>query len=191
MGKISDKFLSMLRLDPDDDYDDEDYFDEPDEEEQLYTKRSTSRSRKFIDDDEDDIAPTREPARENVRTVSSSSRSMLNNTRGKVVPMRKGRNAGNNMEVCIIRPTTMNDCPDVTDTLLSGRAVILNLEGLPTDTAQRIIDFTSGSCFAINGNLQKITSYIFIITPESVEISGDFQEMLGSGMDVTGKTSGF
>ena len=173
MGKISDKFLSMLRLDPDDDYDDEDYFDEPDEEEQLYTKRSTSRSRKFIDDDEDDIAPTREPARENVRTVSSSSRSMLN------------------MEVCIIRPTTMNDCPDVTDTLLSGRAVILNLEGLPTDTAQRIIDFTSGSCYAINGNLQKITSYIFIITPESVEISGDFQEMLGSGMDVTGKTSGF
>lgn len=193
MGKISDKFLSMLRLDPDDDYDDEDYFDEPDEEEEpIYTKRSTSRSKKFIDEEED-MMSGRETARENVRTVSSPSRTApASSVRSKVVPMRgKGRNVSSNMEVCVIRPTNMNDCPDVTDTLLSGRAVILNLEGLQTDTAQRIIDFTSGSCYAINGNLQKITSYIFIITPESVEISGDFQEMLGSGVDVTGKTSAF
>ena len=45
--------------------------------------------------------------------------------------------------------------------------------------AQRIIDFTSGSCYAINGNLQKISNYIFIITPQSVEISGDFQDIFG------------
>ena len=77
-----------------------------------------------------------------------------------------------------------NSNKEITDTLLSGRSVILNLEGLHVDIAQRIIDFTSGSCYSINGNLQKISSYIFIITPESVEISGDFQELLGSGFDV-------
>ncbi len=46
------------------------------------------------------------------------------------------------------------------------------------EIAQRIIDFSSGSCFAINGNLQKISNYIFIITPANVEISGDFQNLL-------------
>jgi cell division inhibitor SepF len=52
------------------------------------------------------------------------------------------------------------------------------------DIAQRIIDFTSGSTFAISGNLQKISHYIFIITPASVDISGDFQEIINSGFDV-------
>ena len=55
---------------------------------------------------------------------------------------------------------------------------LLNLEGLDVDIAQRIIDFTSGSTYAISGNLQKISRYIFIITPASVDISGDFQSML-------------
>ena len=59
----------------------------------------------------------------------------------------------------------------------------LNEDGVPTgidvELAQRIIDFTSGSCFAISGNLQKISHYIFIITPASVDISGDFQDIFG------------
>ena len=49
------------------------------------------------------------------------------------------------------------------------------------EIAQRIIDFTSGSTFAISGNLQKISNYIFIITPQSVEISGDFPDVFGGG----------
>ena len=53
-----------------------------------------------------------------------------------------------------------------------------NLEGLDLEVAQRIIDFTSGATFAINGNLQKISNYIFIITPASVDISGDFLSLV-------------
>jgi len=100
----------------------------------------------------------------------------------KVVPINN--RSARNMEVCVIKPSTVEDSREVTDTLLSGRAVVLNLEGIHVDVAQRIIDFTSGSCYAINGNLQKISNYIFIITPESVEISGDFQDLLSGGFDV-------
>ena len=56
--------------------------------------------------------------------------------------------------------------------------------GLDLDIAQRIIDFASGSCYAINGNLQKISNYIFIITPSGVDVSGDFQEILSGAFDV-------
>ena len=66
-------------------------------------------------------------------------------------------------------------------------AVILNLEGLDLEVAQRIIDFTSGATYAISGNLQKISNYIFIATPQSVELSGDFQDLLSGGnIDVSG-----
>ena len=67
-----------------------------------------------------------------------------------------------------------------TETLLMNRTVVLNVEGLDVEIAQRIIDFTSGSCFAISGNLQKISNYIFIITPSTVDISGDFQDIMDS-----------
>ena len=87
---------------------------------------------------------------------------------------------------CVIKPTSIEDAREITETLLANRTVVLNLEGLDVDIAQRIIDFTSGSCFAISGNLQKISQYIFIITPASVDISGDFQEIFSGSVDVQG-----
>ena len=84
------------------------------------------------------------------------------------------------MEVCVIKPTSVEDAREITETLLNGRTVVLNVEGLDVEIAQRIIDFTSGSTFAISGNLQKISNYIFIITPASVDISGDFLSLVDS-----------
>lgn len=87
----------------------------------------------------------------------------------------------------MVKPTSIEDAREICDYLLAGKAVVLNMEGIHTEIAQRIIDFTSGSTYSISGNLQKISSYIFIATPESVELSGDFQEMIGNGaLDVSG-----
>ena len=105
-------------------------------------------------------------------------------TTPKVTPMRQTKKTGPGMEVCVIKPTSIEDAREITETLLANRTVVLNLEGLDVDIAQRIIDFTSGSCFAISGNLQKISHYIFIITPAVVDISGDFQEILSGSFDV-------
>ena len=131
-----------------------------DDEYDDYKKKFGKRENKSEDDDED-VKP---------KPIA------------KVTPMRPKRSsipAG--MEVCVIKPTTFEDAREITETLLANRTVVLNLEGLDVDIAQRIIDFTSGSCFAISGNLQKISHYIFIITPRSVDISGDFQELLNGG----------
>ena len=54
-------------------------------------------------------------------------------------------------------------------------------EGIHMEVAQRIIDFASGATYSMNGNLQKISNYIFIATPETVELSGDFPELLADG----------
>lgn len=104
----------------------------------------------------------------------------------KVAPIgRTKRMQGTNgMEVCVIKPTSVEDGREITETLLANRTVVLNLEGIDVDVAQRIIDFASGSTFAIGGNLQKISHYIFILTPASVDISGDFQDILSGSFDV-------
>ena len=170
MGAL-DKFLNYMKLNDEegeDSYYDDDYFDEEDEPlDNTPKKKTTSVKEKDISEQTDDKAVKR--------------------TLPKVTPMRQSKKIGENgMEVCVIKPASVEDAREITETLLAGRTVVLNLEGLDVDIAQRIIDFTSGSCFAISGNLQKISHYIFIITPASVDISGDFQEILNgsSSFDV-------
>lgn len=177
MSKFSDKFLNLLKLNDDEEYDDYDDYDEYDDYDNEPKKSSRKLKKEENFDDTDSSSETFEEA----VLKPSKAHKVVSRNNGKVVPMRTGRS---NMEVCVIKPANVEDAREITDTLLSGRSVILNLEGLHVDIAQRIIDFTSGSCYSINGNLQKVSSYIFIITPESVEISGDFQELLGSGFDV-------
>lgn len=166
MGAI-DKLLNMMKLndDYDDDYEDDFYNDDYEEPK---PKRKAFAPKEREDDYYDDDYKAPKP-------VKSS----------KVTPMRQpAKRAGSGMEVVVIKPNSVEDAREITETLLSNRAVVLNLEGLDMELAQRIIDFTSGSTFAIDGNLQKISNYIFIITPPSVDISGDFQDILSGAIDL-------
>ncbi len=158
---VMDKFLNYMKLNDDDDFYDDDYYDEEPAEEKIKRQPVTNENAGA----EEDNKPIK-------KTVP------------KVTPMRQTKKTGNGMEVCVIKPTSIEDAREITETLLANRTVVLNLEGLDVDIAQRIIDFTSGSCFAISGNLQKISHYIFIITPAIVDISGDFQEILSGSFDV-------
>ena len=147
---VMDKFLNYMKLN---DEEDEGFYDDD-----------------YLDDEEE-VEPVKKfsPAksRQQAQEVTPIHRTVT-----KKMP-------GTGMEVCVIKPTSVEDAREITETLLANRTVVLNLEGLDVDIAQRIIDFTSGSCFAISGNLQKISHYIFIITPASVDISGDFQDIFG------------
>lgn len=160
MGLL-DKMLGAMKYDDEDEYDDEYYDDEYDDKASSRTVNKRAVKAQTLDDDDDKgKAPARTP--------------------------RNGRNRmmSNGMEVCVIKPTSVEDAREITDTLLDNHTVLLNMEGLDVDMAQRIIDFTSGSTYAIGGNLQKISHYIFILTPKNVDVSGDFQEILSGAFDV-------
>ncbi|MBQ7588788.1 MAG: cell division protein SepF [Lachnospiraceae bacterium] len=164
-----DNLLKSMKYN-DEDFDDE-YFDDEDEyDDQSIAQRRSMKSATVEDEDD-----SRSYGRASNKVTSIGGRT----SQGKNV-----RPAGNVNEVCVIKPTNVNDSREITDTLLSNRTVVLNVEGLDMDVAQRIIDFTSGSTYAVGGNLQKISHYIFIITPRNVDISGDFQEILSGAFDV-------
>lgn len=176
---VLDKFLDIMKLSDDDDYEDDDFFDDDyddDYEDEKPKKGIFSRLMKSDDDYDDD---------DYIEERSSSKRSNSTAVSNKVTPMRPSNRRANNvsMEVCVIKPASVDDSREICETLLSGRTVILNLEGLDLEIAQRIIDFTSGATFAISGNLQKISNYIFLVTPTNVDISGDLQDLLNTSLD--------
>lgn len=167
MSTIGDKIKNIFTVDYDDDYED-DYYDdyEDDELEEKPTHKKKERT-----------VAKEEPAPKATRATSSFSQSRTSRTsrNGKVVPMRSS-----DMEVCVIKPTYYESTRDIIDTLLEGKAVVLNLEGMKLDLAQRIVDSVSGGCYALHGNLQKISGYIYLVTPSSVDITGDFQDLVSS-----------
>lgn len=184
---LKDKFLSAFsggNDDYDEDFDedvlydddliDDDHEDEPESRGGLFKKKAASQP-------ED-----REPRENGSRSMNPFS------SRGSKAPAparsAAPRSSSAN-EVCIFKPSSIEDSREITETLLQGKAVVINFEGLHVEISQRIIDFISGSCYALDGNLQKISNYIFIATPNSVDISGDFQNLFASddgSFDITG-----
>lgn len=159
---IIDSILNTMNLNDDDDYDydEDDMYDEDDDDQ---PKKGIFRRNKkaAVPDDEPEYMPKGRP-----RAADN------------VVPFRTSTRGG--MEVCMVKPNSIGDAREIADILLDGRAVVINMEGIPTEIAQKIIDFTSGACYAKNGNLQKISNFIFIATPPTIELSGDFEDLMGS-----------
>lgn len=193
---VLDKFLDAIRLN--DDFDDDDEFFDDEDLEALDEEKPKHRFFKKLDDDYDDdddeeyVKPERKDAApKQTKAPKQTAKQAAPSTSNKITPMRK-RNSGNGtMEVCVIKPSSMEDTREIADTLIDRCTVVLNLEGIDVDVAQRIIDFSSGACYSIAGSLQKISSYIFILTPANVEISGDFQEILSGAFDVPSVRTNF
>ena len=132
LGKLMDTMRLSSEDDEDDYYLDDDFEDEAPKK-GLFSKRNNTE-------------PEDEPE-------GQEKPKFLGRSNPKVVPMRRS------MEVTMIKPTSMDDSRDICDYLLSGKAVVLNMEGIHMETAQRIIDFTSGATYSMNGNLQKISKF--------------------------------
>ena len=172
---IFDKVLDVMRLNEEDDEYYDEYEDEYEEEEEAPARKHFFFKKTGTDDVVQESVPvTSGGARSRVSSRPSSSGSASSN----ITPMR-GHRSAKAMEVCVIKPTSFEDSREISETLLANRMVILNMEGMDTGTAQRIIDFVSGSCYALDGDLQQISNCIFLVTPHSVGVSGDLQELQG------------
>ena len=86
--------------------------------------------------------------------------------------------SSNQFKVVIMQPETFDDAQDICDHLKCKKPIVINLEGLEKEGAQRIIDFLSGSVYALDGNIQKVSAGIFVIAPNNVDIMGDFKDEL-------------
>ena len=157
----------------DDDWDDSDGYAAEESLEQSYrerpnVRRLTPRRRGHEFDDwtesqADEPAP-RAPAR------SSRVREMR--------PQIEAVPNPSSVRVHLVLPRSFNDAQQIADKFKQGIPVILNLQGADAELSKRLIDFTSGLTYALNGGMQRVADKVFLLTPRNVEVSAEQRAQL-------------
>ena len=153
MGSAVDKFMNFMKLDNKDE-ENEDYGFGYDE----------ISSSDYQPSDNDDNEKPRKASRGMFKTQDTR---------------RKNMGAGFNAGVSMRFPKELNDAAEVVDDLKAMNSVVLNLQGLDSSIAQSIYDFLCGACYALGCRMEKVSDYVYVITPESVTLSGDLLSAQG------------
>jgi cell division inhibitor SepF len=104
------------------------------------------------------------PSRRNDRVQNSS---------GANLPISGG------MKMIVYHPVSYEDTQSIIDNLKNRKPVIVNMEELELDTAQRILDFLSGAVYALNGTMCKISRGIFVVAPNNYDVVGNGEDDYG------------
>ncbi|MGI6153354.1 MAG: cell division protein SepF [Christensenellaceae bacterium] len=151
MAKIGQKILSFIGLEETDPEMEQDFYEEDEIEEGM------------MDFPEDDYVP---PAPDKKYKKRGDT--------GKVT----GVPDTSKVRVLIYKPVSYEDTQSIIDNLKERKPIIVNLDELDTDVAQRILDFISGAVYALNGNIRKAARNIFVVAPYNVDVSTNTAEVM-------------
>ena len=141
-----------------DDYDDEmDDFAEVDEDTTPRKRRNPFNSERST-----------EPA----TTVSTPSSTASNGFNGQVINMASGK-----QEVVLFHAKTFDDAARAADELRKRKAVILNMENVDKSLTRRVVDFLSGSVYALDGSVKKIAQSTYLFCPHNMDVVGDLENI--------------
>jgi FtsZ-interacting cell division protein YlmF len=88
-------------------------------------------------------------------------------------------NTGIRMRMVVMEPTSFDEVQSICDHLKERRPVIVSVENVDKELSKRIIDFVSGTTYAIDGNIQRVGESIFIFTPSGVQVESDMRRQWG------------
>jgi cell division inhibitor SepF len=77
------------------------------------------------------------------------------------------------VSVHLVLPRSFNDAQQIADKFKDSVPVILNLQGADQELSKRLIDFTSGLTYALDGGMQRVADKVFLLTPRNVEVSAE------------------
>jgi cell division inhibitor SepF len=82
-------------------------------------------------------------------------------------------NGAGDLQVHLVVPKSFNDAQQIADQFKESIPVILNLQGTDSDLSKRLIDFSSGLTYALDGGMQRIADKVFLLTPRNVDVSAE------------------
>ncbi len=127
-------------------------------------------------DDEEEYEEEAAPApRRNYTTrgaAANETDSQANGNMGRVMSI----NRGSNMQVVLVKPERFDQVSDIANRLRDKQSVVLNLEATNKDVARRVVDFLSGTAFALDGKIRKIAVSTYLVIPYNVEMIGETLE---------------
>ncbi|MFB6466561.1 cell division protein SepF [Cytobacillus sp. Hz8] len=119
----------------------------------------------YIDEEEDMVEEEMEPAKPHKQQVQKQN----------VVSLQSVQKSS---KVVLIEPRVYAEAQDIADQLKNRRAVVVNLQRIERDQGKRIVDFLSGTVYAISGDIQRVGTDIFLCTPDNVEVSGNISQIM-------------
>lgn len=149
----------------DDEYDEEEFDEEEAEEEEPEEEERPARSARSARQERSGGAATA-TARQTARPASAAS--VANN----IVNLH----TSNNLQVMLVKPVLYEEVSEIANHLRNKCAVVLNLETTNKDTARRLVDFLTGCAYVLDGNIKKVATNTYIITPFNVDIVGNLME---------------
>jgi cell division inhibitor SepF len=108
------------------------------------------------------------------QTVASSSVGQVRPRPQVVRPMPVMPNA----KPFVMMPTSFNQAQDVADKYKGSQPVIMNLQGADRDLSRRLIDFASGLCYGLGGQMERVANQVYLLTPTNVEVSQEERRRL-------------
>lgn len=78
----------------------------------------------------------------------------------------------------VVAPRSFHDAPAVADRFKDKEPVIVNLQGVERDLSRRLVDFASGLCYGLGGQMEKVATDVFLLTPADVEVSVEERQRL-------------
>jgi len=125
---------------------------------------------------EDHVAPASQ-AETSAQPTAQPSRAQVTPLR-KQTPTRNAQPAALN-EILTVHPRTFNDAPVIAENFREGVPVIINLSKMNDTDARRLIDFASGLSQGLYGKIERVTSKVFLLSPEHIAVSGDAAVITG------------
>jgi len=117
------------------------------------------------DENEEAYEEDHEPVKQNKQTTQKQN----------VVSLQSVQKSS---KVVLVEPRVYAEAQDISDQLKNRRSVVVNLQRIEKDQAKRIIDFLSGTVYALGGDIQKVGTDIFLCTPDNVEVSGSISQLM-------------
>ena len=111
------------------------------------------------------------------KVVSQQSQQVSAPIQNNVVSLHAAA-ATKSSKVVLVEPRVYAEAQDIAENLKNKRATIVNLQRIDRDQGIRIIDFLSGTVYALGGDIQRIGNDIFLCTPENVEVSGEISDYI-------------
>ena len=78
----------------------------------------------------------------------------------------------------VVAPRSFNDAQQVADRFKADQPIIVNLQDVDRDLSRRIIDFTSGLCYALSGNMEKVADSVYLLAPSNVSLPEEERQRL-------------
>ena len=168
LGQVWSRALVYFGIVEEDEYWDEEAYAAEEELERRYAEPTNANVRR--------LGPRRSSSREfedwsEPEPAGGGARTAVLRPPGARRPLEAVASAS--VRVHLVVPRSFNDAQSIADKFKEAVPVILNLQGTDVELSKRLIDFSSGLTYALNGGMQRVADKVFLLTPRNVEVSAE------------------